>query len=66
MELTLEEKYMFSVLHSQYHALSYSGDFKSLCISSNGIDPISQNILSSASEDMTYWNLKKKHVLSNL
>ena len=37
MKLTLQQKYMLSVLHGQYHACWCSGDLKSQCISKHGI-----------------------------
>ena len=39
MKLTLEQQYLLSVLHSQYHACWCSGDFRSQCISRHGIAP---------------------------
>ena len=53
MKLTLEWKYIFSVLHSQYHACWCSGDFRSQGISRHGIDPQSWNIPSPAPEELT-------------
>ena len=50
MKLILEQLYMLSVLHSQYHACWCPGDFRSQGISRHGTDTQSQNILSSASE----------------
>ena len=52
MILTLEQQYMLSVLHSQFHACWCSGDFRSQGISRYGIDPQSQNIPSPASEEL--------------
>ena len=48
MEWTVKQQYMLSVLHTQYHVCWCSGDFRSQSISSHGIDPQSQNILSPA------------------
>ena len=39
MKLSMEQKYMLSVLCSQYHACWCSGDFRSQGISRNGVDP---------------------------
>ena len=59
MKLTLEQQYMLFVLHSQYHACWCSGDFRSQCIGSRGINPQSQNIPSPASDElMIYMNLQ--------
>ena len=52
MKLTLEQQYMLSFLHSQYHTCWCSCDFKSQCISMHGIDPQSWNILSPALEEL--------------
>ena len=52
MKLTLEQQYMLSVLHDQYHACWSSGDFRSQGISRHGIDLKSQNISSAASEEL--------------
>ena len=52
MKLTLEQQYMLSVLHSQYHASWCSDDFRSQSISWQGIVPLSQNIPSPASEEI--------------
>ena len=52
MKLTLEQEYMLSVLHSQYHACCSSGDFRSQGISRHGIDPQSRNIPSPASDEL--------------
>ena len=48
MKSTLEQQYMLSVLHSQYHAC----DIRSQSISRHGIDPQSWNIPSPASEEL--------------
>ena len=53
MKLTLEQQYMLSVLHGQYHACWCSGDFRSQGINRHGIDPKSWNIPFAASEDLT-------------
>ena len=50
MKLILELQYMLSVLHSQYHACRYSGDFSSQSINRHGIDPQSCIIPAPASE----------------
>ena len=52
MKLTLEQQYMLSVLHSQYHVCWCSGNFRSQCISRNGIEPQSHNIPSLVSEEL--------------
>ena len=39
MKLILEQQYILSVLHNQYHARWCSGDFRSQGISRHGIDP---------------------------
>ena len=52
MKLTLEQQYMLSVLHNQYHACCCSGDFRSQGISRLGVDPQSWNILSPAAEEL--------------
>ena len=49
MKLTLEQQYMLSVLHRQYHVCWCSDNFRSQGISTHGIDPQSQNIPSPAS-----------------
>ena len=54
MKLSLEQLYMLSVLHSQYHACWCTGDFRSQCISRHGIDPQSENIPSPASEEFIF------------
>ena len=46
VKLTLEQKYMVSVVHSQYHALWCCGDFR------QGIYPQSKSIPLSASEGL--------------
>ena len=53
MKFTLEQNYMLPVLHRQYQACCRNSDFRSQGISRHGIDLISQNILSSASEELT-------------
>ena len=55
MKLTLEQQYMLSVLHSQYHAYWCIGDFRSQRISRHDNDPQSWNNLSSVSEELTHW-----------
>ena len=64
MKLSLEQQYVLSVLHSQYHACWRTGDFRSQCISRDGIDPQSQNIPSPASENLTCpaWTIKEYSV----
>ena len=52
MKLTLEQQYILSVPHSQYHAWRCSGDFRSQSIIRYGIDPQSRNIPSLASEEL--------------
>ena len=52
MQLTLEQKYMLSILLSQYHSCWCSGDFRGQCISRHGIDPQSRNMPSPASEEL--------------
>ena len=52
MKLSLEQKYVLSVLYSKYHARWCSGDFKIQCISRHDIDPQSWNIPSPASEEL--------------
>ena len=52
MNLPLEQQYMLSVLHSQWHACCCSDDFRSQGISRHGIDPQSGNLLSPASEEL--------------
>ena len=52
VKLTLEQQYMLSVLHSQYHACWCSGDFESQGISRRGIGQISRNIPSLASGEL--------------
>ena len=52
MKLILEQQYMLSVPHSQYHACWCIGDFRSQCISRCGIYPQSQNIPSPVSEEL--------------
>ena len=44
MKLNLEQQYILSALHSQYHVCWCPGDFRSQGISRNGIDSQSQNI----------------------
>ena len=44
---------MLSVVHSQYHGCWCPGDFRSQGISRHGIDPLSRNIPSPASEELT-------------
>ena len=46
MNLSLEQQYMLSVLHSQYHSCWCCDDFRGQAINSHGIDPQSRNILS--------------------
>ena len=53
-KLTLGQQYM-SVLHSQFHVCRCSGNFRSLSISRQGIDPQSQNI--PGSEELKYSGL---------
>ena len=57
---TLKQQYMLSVLHSQYYACWWTGDFRSQWISRHGIDCQSWNIPSSASEELIL-NLTKSH-----
>ena len=52
MKLTVEQQYMLSILHNQYHACWCPGDFRSQGISKHGIEPQCQNILSTASEEL--------------
>ena len=52
IKLTLEQQYVLSVLHSQYHACWCSGDFRSQCISRHSIDLKSWNIPSPAAEEL--------------
>ena len=56
MKLTLEQQYMLSVLHSQYHACWCTVDSKSKWINKNGIDSEARNIPSPASEVLTLWS----------
>ena len=51
MKFALEQQYMLSVLHSQYHVCWCSGDCRSQGISKCVIDPQSQNIPYQASEE---------------
>ena len=60
MKLTLEQQYMLSVLHSQYHACWCSGDFRSQGISRHGFDPQHQNIPFPASQELTSTSNTKK------
>ena len=53
MKSIVEQQYMLSVLHSQYHACWCSGDFRSQGISRHDINPQKQNILSPASEELS-------------
>ena len=53
MELTVEQQYLLSVAHSQYHACWCSGDFRSM--SKHGIDKHSWNIPFLASEELIPW-----------
>ena len=46
-----------TTMYSQYHACWCAGDFRSQCISRHGIGPISRNISSLASEELTYMNV---------
>ena len=59
MKLTVEHKYMWSVLHRQYHACWCSGDLRSQCISRHGTDPQNSNFPPPASEELSYcrWDL---------
>ena len=52
MELTLEQKYILSTLHSQYSTCWGSGDFRSQGNRSHGIGPQSRIIPSTAPEEL--------------
>ena len=66
MKSTLEQQYMLSVLHSQYHACWCSGDFRNQSISTRGIDSQSRNIPSPASEELILSNSSwAKHALDS-
>ena len=52
MKLSLEQQYMLSFLHSQYHACWCTGNFRSQCISRHGVDLQNWNIPSPTSEDV--------------
>ena len=52
MKLILKQQYMLYVWHSQYHVCWCSVDFRSQGINRHGIYPQSQNMLSSASEEL--------------
>ena len=64
MALTLEQQYMLSALHTQYHACWWSGDVRSQSISRHGIDPQSENIPSPASEELIGMYCYLLHVLT--
>ena len=51
-KLTLEQQYMLSVLHGQYHACWCSGDLRSQCISKHGNDPQSWSSPSPTTEEL--------------
>ena len=61
MKLNLEQQYMPSVLHSQYHACWCSGDFRSQVICRHGIDCQSRNIPSPASKELTLGHMTGIH-----
>ena len=63
VKLTLEQQHMLSVLHSQYHACWYSGDFRSQSISRHDIDPQSRNVSSPASEELMLTQFSWLHSL---
>ena len=53
-KLTMKQPYMFPILYCQYYACRYPGDLRSQGIGRHGIDLISQNIPSLASEELRY------------
>ena len=53
IKFTMLQPYLLHILYCQYHSCWCFGDFRSQGINRHGIDGISQNILTLASEELT-------------